>query len=124
MSYVSLPLSHLSYFARRVQASEASNIESHWTGDDEKGRRSHHGIIALSKSPLRLHLSWRRSSRDSMQIIGIFELDLWKLLEASYIRVESGTEGEIRLRFYHGLDDVIYIQVNMKGPGLPIGQLS
>ncbi|HEV2882300.1 MAG TPA: hypothetical protein VGX24_13550 [Pyrinomonadaceae bacterium] len=55
---------------------------------------------------------------------GIFNLDLRNLLAAGYIRVEPKTEGhEVRLRFYHGADNVIYIQTKMNAPGLPIGRM-
>jgi len=34
------------------------------------------------------------------------------MLDAAYVRVEPKTENEIRLAFYHGHDNLIYIQVN------------
>jgi hypothetical protein len=33
----------------------------------------------------------------------------------------SRNPDEVRLRFYHDWDNVVKIQVNSKGPGLPIG---
>lgn len=122
MSLVQFPLPHLSRFARRVQDSEAGEIHRDWTGNDEKGKRSHHdGNIYLNKSPLRLRLSWKESSNAPVCYIGVFDLDLQKLLAAKYICTSSEPQDKVRLRFYHGLDDVIYIQVNNEGPGLPIG---
>lgn len=86
-----------------------------------------HGIIitefSLNESPLKLRLSWKQTPKDSSQLIGIYELDLRRLLVAGYVRVEPKTETEIRLRFYHGHDNLIYIQVNSNEPGLPIGRM-
>lgn len=70
-----------------------------------------------------LRLSWKRSPKDSVHLIGVYELDLRRLLTAGYVRIEPKTENEIRLRFYHGYDDVIYIQVNSKEPELSVGRM-
>ena|SRR5256885_4656004 len=125
MRIVQLPLPHLSRFAQRVQDSDAGEIQREWIGNDEKGNRSHHDRkVSLNKSPLRMRLSWKESSDAPVQFIGVFDLDLHKLLAANYIRISSEAQDKVRLRFYHGLDDVIYIQVNNDEPGLPIGTVS
>jgi hypothetical protein len=121
MDSVSLPLPHLSYFAELLPKS-APGVHREWTGNDENAS-SHHGRVLLNPNRLRLRLSWRKSSADRAQFIGLFDLDLQKLLAANYIRLEPGTQDKARLRFYHGSDDVIYIQANMEGPGLPIGMM-
>jgi len=123
MSDESFPLPRVSHLARTVQNSEVSEIRRDWTGNDES-LRNHHGKVDLSESPLTLRLSWKRSPKDSVHLIGVYELDLRRLLTAGYVRIEPKTENEIRLRFYHGYDDVIYIQVNSKEPGLPVGRMS
>ncbi|MDT4896076.1 MAG: hypothetical protein QOH25_1153 [Acidobacteriota bacterium] len=119
MDSISFPLPHLSYFAQ-VLPKSAPGIHRELTGNDEDDR-NHHIRVLLNPNPLRLRLSWRNSSADRGQFIGVFDLDLQKLLAANYIRLEPGTQDKARLRFYHGSDDVIYIQANMEGPGLPIG---
>lgn len=125
MSHLQFPLHHLSHFARRVQDSDAGEIHRNWIGNDDKGNRSHHDRnISLNESPLKLRLSWKEHSDAPVQFIGVFDLDLNKLLAANYIHVSSESEDKVRLRFYHGLDNVIYIQVNNDGPGLPIGTVS
>lgn len=126
MSFVQIPLPHLSLFARTVQdSSEAGEIHRDWTGNDEKGKRSHHDRnVSLNEGLLRLRLSWKESSDAPVHFIGVFELDLRKLLAANYICISSESQDKVRLRFYHGLDDVIYIQVNNDGPGLPIGTMA
>ncbi len=77
----------------------------------------------MSESPLRLRLSWRKSKHDFAHLIGVFDLGLRNLLEAGYVRLEPRSEDEIRLRFYHDWDNMIYIQVNNKGPRLPVGRV-
>ena len=116
------PLPSMTHLVRRLQNSDVSEIDRDWTGNDESARH-HHGRVSLSASPLKLRLSWKHSPKDSSHLIGIYELDLRRLLDAGYVRVEPKTENEIRLRFYHGHDNLIYIQVNSNEPGLPIGRV-
>jgi len=116
------PLTSVTHLVHRIQDSDASEIRRDWTGNDESAR-NHHGRVSLSESPLKLRLSWKHSPIDSAYLIGIYELDLRRLLDAGYVRVEPKTENEIRLRFYHGYDNLIYIQVNSNEPGLPIGRM-
>jgi hypothetical protein len=122
MSAESYPPASMSQLVRRVPNEEASDIRRDWTGNDESDR-NHNGRIRLSESPLSLRLYWKKSPKDSARLVGIFDLDLRRLLQAGYIRFEPKSENEIRLRFYHGWDNVIYIQVNLKEPGLPIGRV-
>jgi len=122
MSAESFPPANMCRFVRRVENAETSDIRRDWTGSDES-YRNHNGKVALSESPLRLRLSWKKSPKDSARLIGIFDLDLRGLLEAGYIRPEPKSENEVRLRFYHGSDNVIYVQVNLKEPRLPIGRV-
>ena len=122
MSSDSYPRSDMKDFVRRVPTGEASNIRRDWTGNDESAR-NHHGKIPLMESPLRLRLSWKKSPNDSSRLVGIFDLDLKQLLKAGYIRYEPNSTDEVRLRFYHGWDNLVYIQVSSKERGLPIGRL-
>ena len=116
------PLPGMTHFVRRLQNSDVSEIDRDWTGNDESAR-NHHNRVSLNESPLKLRLSWKRTPKDSSHLIGIYELDLRRLLEAGFVRVEPKTGNEIRLRFYHGHDNLIYIQVNSNEPGLPIGSM-
>ena len=122
MSNESYPPTRMSHLVKRVPHSGTSVFRRDWTGNDESAR-NHHGRVSLNESPLKLRLSWKRSSKESSHLIGVYELDLNALLAAGYVRVEPGTENEIRLRFHHGRDGLIYIQVNSKEPGLPIGRM-
>jgi hypothetical protein len=118
----SYPPSHLSHLVRRVEGARASDIQRDWTGNDESAR-NHNGVVYLNESPLRLRLSWKKSPKDPVKLIGVFDLDLRKLLAEQYVRIEPRVQGAIRLRFCHSPGDVIYIQVNMQGPALPVGKV-
>ena len=119
----SYPPSNLSHLAQRLQSSEVSGVDCDWTGNDESGRHNHNKV-SLNSSPMRLRLSWKRSPDDHVHLIGVFDLDLRKLLADGYVRVEPKTEDkEIRLRFYHDADGVIYIQTKMGEPKLPVGRM-
>ena len=122
MSSESYARTVMTHFVRKVPNEEATKIRRDWTGNDESAR-SHHGRIPLSESPLRLRLSWKKGPKDSARLVGIFDLDLNQLLTAGYIRYEPNSTSEVRLRFYHGSDNLVYIQVNSKEPGLPIGSV-
>jgi len=122
MSDESYPPARMNHLVRRVQNADASGIRRNWTGNDEN-HRNQHERVPLSESPLRLRLSWKKGPRDSTHLIGIFDLDLMRLLEAGYIRIDAESQDEVRLRFYHGLDNLIYVQVKTKEPGLPIGRM-
>ena len=123
MSSTSYPPSDLSHLARRVQNAEVSSIRRDWTGND-KSARNHHGVVSLRESPLRLRLNWKGSPDATVKLVGIFDLDLPKLLADGYVRLETGMQDSIRLRFYHSTDDLIYIQTNNEGRGLPVGEIS
>jgi len=92
----------------------------HWIGND-KNRRSHHGVVLLSENTLKIRLDWRICDASPALIVGEFDLDLNYLLTNEYVRHDRGKTGAIRLRFYHGLDDKIYIQKNLKSPAYFVG---
>ena len=121
MSAESYPPADMDHLVRRVPNEAASNIRRDWTGNDES-ERNHNGKVPLSESPLRLRLSWKKGPKDSARLVGIFDFDLKELLRAGYIRYEPRSESEVRLRFYHHWDNVVYIQVN-KERRLPIGRV-
>jgi hypothetical protein len=122
MSAASYPPASMTHLIRRVPNERGSNIRRNWTGNDESAR-SHHGKVALSESPLRLRLSWKKGPKDSARLVGVFDLNLKQLLKAGYIRVEPKSKDEVRLRFYHDLNNVVIIQVNSKEQGLTIGKV-
>lgn len=116
------PPKNLSHLVKRVDNFE-KGIQRDWTGNDDSAR-NHHGVVTLNESPLKLRLSWKKSAKDSAKLVGVFEINLRELLKGGYVRSEPNTENAIRLRFYHGSDDVIYVQVKRNEPSLPIGKIS
>jgi len=77
----------------------------------------YHGVVRLEESPLYLQFSWRHSSNDQIQFVGVFELDLPGLLHYGYVRPEpKDSYGPgIRLRIVRARDGDFYIQVNQDG---------
>ncbi len=116
----SYPAYNMSHLIQRVPLEKASNIRRDWTGNDESAR-NHNGKVSLSENPLRLRLSWKKGPKHSVHLVGIYDIYIKQLLKAGYIRYEPNSESKVRLRFYHGLDNVVYIQMNSQGQGLPIG---
>lgn len=114
------PQAHHRHLVRRVEHIDASGTCRTWTGNDES-YRNHNGKVRLSESPLTINLSWKKSPREPIYFIGTFELELKRLLEDDYIRLEANSSNEIRLRFYHDRDNKIYIQTSSKELRLPIG---
>jgi hypothetical protein len=55
-----------------------------------------------------MELNWKASPGAPVRLIGYYSLNLLNLQAAGYI---SATKtGHVRLRFFHDLDDCIYIQ--------------
>jgi hypothetical protein len=89
--------------------------DQRWTGNDES-RFQHHGVVALSESPLTIQLRWRVSAGRQVKLVGYFRLHLRELLDADLIRTEE--RGTVRLRSFHAGDGGVYVQRNLSGPRL------
>ncbi len=107
-------------FVERTSEARMTGKHRNWTGNDQNAR-CHHGRVRLSEDPLYLRLHWKTSPTASPRFVGSFEIKLRKLLVNEYIRDEGG--GFVRLRFYHGHDDVIYVKQRLDWPGIPVGHL-
>lgn len=92
-----------------------------WTGNDESGCH-HHSAIPLRNSPLYLKLAWKRDSQSHTCFVGNFVLNLELLLASGLVRKESS--GHVRLRFFHDIDDTIYIQTKCNEPRLAVGRFT
>jgi hypothetical protein len=97
--------------------------QRNWVGNDASAR-NHTGVVYLDESPLKIRLSWKSNRKASPKLVGFFDLDLRKLLTDGNVRRERGRSRAIRLRFYHGLEGTVYIQVNRKGPALAVGKVA
>jgi hypothetical protein len=115
------PPSDLSRLVRRVKGFPVSERMRNWIGNDEV-RRHYHAVVDLNESPLRLCLSWKKSPKDPVLLIGVYDLDLRRLLDEQYVRREPRVRNGIRLRFYHSTSGVISVQTNINGPALPVGE--
>ncbi|MDO9086022.1 MAG: hypothetical protein Q7U53_07445 [Anaerolineaceae bacterium] len=69
------------------------------------------------------HTWWRRSTRDPIQFVGIFRLNLPGLLQKGYVRAEPKDSygPEIRLRIVRARVGAFYVQANQDGPRLLMG---
>ena len=105
-----------------VTAGEMGVNHRSWTGNDEKGRKTHHGIVRVSESPLDVVLHWTANSNEEPQLVGCYRLNLPNLLRGGYIRQENRAPGQVRLRFVHD-GDSIYLRIRHDGPNLRIGNL-
>ncbi|MBN2284422.1 MAG: hypothetical protein JXO48_11085 [Deltaproteobacteria bacterium] len=114
------PLPQFGHLAQRVQQGSLLQKNRHWTGNDDF-EHHYHIAVPLDHDPLYLHLSWKRHADGAAEFIGIFKLHIGTLLQEGYIRQEGG--GKVRLRIFHGSDDVLYIQTRSGKPALAIGEL-
>lgn len=115
-----LPRQEDAHLVRRISERELSGGATRWTGNEQIWR-NHKGIVSLDKDPLHLTLCWKLGPGEPEHLVGYYLLQLGALLDQGYVRHERNRPGAIRLRFYHGENDVVYIQANERGPALPIG---
>ena len=107
---------------QRVEHAPAGVKMRRWVLNDTTNS-NHYGVVRLGESPLYLHFSWRRSARDPIQFVGIFQLNLPGLLKKGYVRPEpKDSYGPvIRLRIAWARDGKFFVQVNQDGPKLLLG---
>ena len=91
-------------FASRTDLSPKARV---WNGNDTSAR-NHHGLVPITQSPLDIALFWKTSATAVPRLIGFYSLNLSNLLAAGYVGPTK--TGKVRLRFYHDLDDCIYIE--------------
>jgi hypothetical protein len=92
-----------------------------WNANDEKGRKTHHGVVRLSESPLDLRLTWTLGAGHQRRLIGCYRLNLQNLLRDGYVR-EDREPGTVRLRFVRE-DNGIFVRVREFAPGIRVGTL-
>ena len=82
----------------------------------------HHGVVHLSGSPLYLNLSWREDRNSPAHHVGLFRLDLPRLLASKFIRHEPthSTGPRLRLRIIHRPGPRFAIQVRSGDPECPL----
>jgi len=90
---------------------------------DDNGQHFH-GTIPLSESQAYVELRWKPDARGREQVVGLFQLDLQRLLAEGYVRPEGDLDRpdpHVRLRFYRGDRGVVYVQPRSDAPSLAIG---
>ncbi|MFL6450927.1 MAG: hypothetical protein ACJ746_25095 [Bryobacteraceae bacterium] len=93
-----------------------------WNGNDEKGRKTHHGVINLHDSPIDLKLTWQESDSSPVLAVGCYRLNLRALLGKGYIRTEPNQADAVRLKFVHSAG-AIYLRVRKDTPAINLGPL-
>jgi hypothetical protein len=115
-----LPPEQFHMFVERTSEARMRGEHRNWTGNDQNGC-CYYGKVRLSEDPLYLCLRWKAERQAIPRFVGNFEIKLRKLLINDYL-LDDG-DGFLQLRFYHGNDDVIYIQRCAEWPGIPVGHL-
>lgn len=80
----------------------------------------HHGVVYLSDSPLHLQLSWRPDAAGHITLVGLFRLDLHRLLDGAYIRREPRDSSGSALRLRVVKAGVFYIQARDDRPRIQL----
>lgn len=108
-------------FTKVCSGSNLSAKPHKWIGNDDT-QRHHHGLVRLDDQPFEIILKWKTASDAFPKLVGYYRLHLQNLRLAGYVADPRG--GQVRLRFYHGHDDCVYIQpLNRNAPALDIGKL-
>lgn len=117
----SFPYRSHHHLAQRVEALPPGATARRWVIRDDN-QRHHHGVLPLSANPAFIELHWKPDERGREQLVGLFRLDLPRLLEEGYVRLEREDDpGEVRLRFLRGDRGVVLIQARADAPALAIG---
>lgn len=82
----------------------------------EDNHAHYSSIVRLSESPLYLELLWRAGKQTPVGRIGLFKLDLRRLLDGGYLRTESAGTNLLRLRIKHARNGKFYIQIKDGSP--------
>ena len=84
----------------------------------EDNQSHYHGVVSLNESPLLLELLWRPNATAQVSRVGLFRLNLEKLLAGGYIRrdpVDSIHGNDVRVRFVQA-NGRFYIQTRSGEP--------
>src|SRR5437868_9241889 len=98
-------------FTRFASQANLSPSARRWNGNDETDR-NHHGLVPIADNPLEISLCWKTSSNATPKPIGFYRLYLSNLQAAGFVGPTKN--GHVRLRFFHDMDDCIYIELLSK----------
>jgi hypothetical protein len=117
----SFPLWSTAALVERVDSAPAGVPVRRWVMRDDN-QQHYHGVVSLDEDPAYVELLWKPTARGQEQLVGIFRLDLARLLEQGYVRPEREDHSNaIRLRFHRGERSVVSIQARNDAPALAVG---
>ena len=121
MTNYSFPLRSTAALVERVDSAPPGVPVRRWVIRDDN-QQHYHGVVPLNEDPAYVELLWKATARAQEQLVGIFRLDLARLLEQGYVRRERDDDShEIRLRFHRGERSVVSIQARNDGAALAVG---
>jgi hypothetical protein len=80
------------------QIKNAAQCTRKWTLN-ERVNGNHFGRVRKNESPLRIRLYWKRNDEAPRKLVGAYELDLYALKKAGYVRDLNNSREEVLLRF-------------------------
>jgi hypothetical protein len=118
------PAQEAAHLAERLDAFPPTVRPRRWVLRDDN-QQHYHGVVRLSEGPAYVELRWKPSAAGAEQLVGRYRLHLAELLAADYVRFErEGEPGDdVRLRFYRGAGEVVYVQARADRPGLAVGRV-
>ena len=108
-------------FIKMASPADLSPGHRAWNGND-RTNRNYHNAVPLDEDPFDIALKWKASPSAPLRPVGCFRLNLAALLAEGFIRRDQ-MAGHVRLRFFHDLDDCIYIETWSGAPRLLIGKV-
>jgi hypothetical protein len=100
----------------RVERAPASARVLRWTLRRDNNAH-HHGVVAWNGGPVVLDLWWRASKGVPESAVGIFLLDLGRLLDGGFVRWErEGEHDRVRVRVVMRNPDTFALQVRTGAP--------
>jgi hypothetical protein len=104
----------------RVESAPAGVKPRRCTLRDDNAQH-YHRTMRLIESPVLIKLAWRANATSQVHSLGLFRLDLRRLLSAGYIRPEgSNSEDVVRVRFYRANNGMVYIQTKQGAPAIAV----
>jgi len=107
----------------KLKETPAGLTPREWTIRDDNNHH-YHNQVSLAESPLVIKLRWRATARDPVHDVGLFRLNLPRLLARGLIREERSTRarGDVRVRFVSE-SGRIYLQMRDGESRMQIGQV-
>jgi hypothetical protein len=101
----------------RVERAPAGARVLRWTLRQDNNAH-HHGAVDNRKAPVYLDLSWKPGTGGPVTHVGVFKLDLAKLLDIQAIRPEpvGGSDARVRVRVVMLGAERFVLQVRSGGP--------